>query len=74
MSALPPKADIHRSSRNVRFGPYADSCTAANSIVMSSLGSTHREIGQEPCLMALLFSAFCASVFVLLSVNIVLLL
>jgi len=24
-----------------------DSCTAANSIVMSSLGSTHREIDQE---------------------------
>jgi hypothetical protein len=39
---------------------------------MSSLGSTHREIGQETRLMALLFNAFCASVFVLLSVNIVL--
>jgi hypothetical protein len=24
MSALPPKADIHCSSRNVRFGPRAD--------------------------------------------------
>ena len=57
--------------RSVR-GPYPDLRTAANSIVMSSLGSTHREIGQETRLMAHLFNAFRASVFVLLSVNIVL--
>jgi hypothetical protein len=29
MSALPPKADIGTQSRNVRFVPKADSCTAA---------------------------------------------
>src|SRR6516165_9773164 len=29
MSALPPKADIGTQSRNVRFVPIADSCTAA---------------------------------------------
>ena len=28
MSALPPKADKERTSRNVRFVPKADSCTA----------------------------------------------
>src|SRR5262249_35751629 len=31
MSALPPKADIGTQSRNVRFVPQADSCTAAKS-------------------------------------------
>jgi hypothetical protein len=29
MSALPPKADIRRQLVDVRFGPEADSCTAA---------------------------------------------
>jgi hypothetical protein len=29
MSALPPKADIHRHERHVRFVPKADSCTTA---------------------------------------------
>ena len=29
MSALPPKADIGRAGRDVRFVPTADSCTAA---------------------------------------------
>jgi len=29
MSALPPISDISRTSREVRFGPKADSCTAA---------------------------------------------
>jgi hypothetical protein len=29
MSALPPKADIGTQSRDVRFVPKADSCTAA---------------------------------------------
>ena len=28
MSALPPKADIHRRCRNVRFVPEADMCSA----------------------------------------------
>src|SRR5262249_11429579 len=30
MSAIPPKADIGTQSRNVRFVPKADSCTATN--------------------------------------------
>jgi hypothetical protein len=30
MSALPPKADIGTQSRNVRFVPQPDSCSAAN--------------------------------------------
>jgi len=29
MSALPPKADMRGATRDVRFGPIADSCTAA---------------------------------------------
>jgi hypothetical protein len=29
MSALPPKADMCGATRDVRFGPIADSCTAA---------------------------------------------
>ena len=39
MSALPPKADMCGALANVRFGPIADSCTAANSI---SIRSTRR--------------------------------
>src|SRR5262249_58199147 len=31
ISALPPKADIDRACRDVRFVPKADICTAANS-------------------------------------------
>jgi hypothetical protein len=30
MSALPPKADIDKRGRHVRFVPKADICTAAN--------------------------------------------
>jgi hypothetical protein len=30
MSALPPKADIAGRDLDVRFGPKADSCSAAN--------------------------------------------
>ena len=33
MSALPSKADMCGAARDVRFGPTADSCTAANSIL-----------------------------------------
>src|SRR4029453_16233775 len=36
MSALPPKADMCGATRDVRFGPKADSCTAANSISIRS--------------------------------------
>src|SRR5262249_6822778 len=32
MSALPPKADKEQTSRDVRFVPKADSCTAANDV------------------------------------------
>jgi len=31
MSALPPKADIRQRNYHVRYGPQADSCTAAKS-------------------------------------------
>jgi hypothetical protein len=37
MSALPPKADLCGATSNVRYGPIADSCTAANSIAIRSL-------------------------------------
>jgi hypothetical protein len=30
MSALPPKVDMCGATRDVRFGPKADSCTAAD--------------------------------------------
>jgi hypothetical protein len=49
MSALPPKADMCGAARDVRFGPIADSCTAANSIAIRSphprspAASAHRE-------------------------------
>src|SRR5215472_4279375 len=33
MSALPPKADIGAQSRNVRFVPEADSCSAAKKLL-----------------------------------------
>ena len=39
MSALPPKADMCGATRDVRFVPIADSCTAANII---SIQSTRR--------------------------------
>jgi hypothetical protein len=32
MSALPPKADMCSATRDVRYGPEADSCTAASSL------------------------------------------
>src|SRR5690242_15402234 len=37
MSALPPKADMRSADRRVRFGPGADSCTAARSILFDHL-------------------------------------
>jgi hypothetical protein len=33
MSALPPKADMCGATTDVRFGPIADSCTTANSLL-----------------------------------------
>jgi len=35
MSALPPKADMCSALAHVRYGPIADSCTAANSPIRS---------------------------------------
>jgi hypothetical protein len=40
MSALPPKADIGTQSRNVRFVPKADICSAANSSLFDHLVGT----------------------------------
>jgi hypothetical protein len=37
MSALPPKADIGTQSRNVRFVPLADLCSAANGSLFDHL-------------------------------------
>src|SRR5262245_4299047 len=36
MSALPPKADIRSAKSNVRYGPIADSCSAAKGIAIGS--------------------------------------
>src|SRR5262249_12675770 len=36
MSALPPKADMCAATRDVRFGPKADSCTAPDNIFIRS--------------------------------------
>src|SRR6516164_6529237 len=36
MSALPPKADMCGARAHVRFGPKADSCSAAKSIAIRS--------------------------------------
>ena len=38
MSALPPKADIGTQSWNVRFVPKADSCAAANHLIVGASG------------------------------------
>jgi hypothetical protein len=37
MSALPPKADIRERVLDVRFGPKADSCSAAKSVLFDHL-------------------------------------
>jgi hypothetical protein len=34
LSALPPKADVRGAKSNVRFGPIADSCSAANRVAI----------------------------------------
>jgi hypothetical protein len=36
MSALPPKADMCSATRDVRFGPIADSCSATKWIAIRS--------------------------------------
>jgi hypothetical protein len=38
MSALPPKADICGAQAHVRYGPIADSCTAAKRSLFDHLG------------------------------------
>ena len=37
MSALPPKADMCGATSDVRFGPKADSCTAAEAALFDHL-------------------------------------
>jgi hypothetical protein len=37
MSALPPKADMCDAAMNVRFGPEADSCSAAKGSLFDHL-------------------------------------
>ena len=44
MSALPPKADIRERVLDVRFGPKANSCTAAKSLSFDHLVGEHEEI------------------------------
>jgi hypothetical protein len=46
MSALPPKADIGTQSRDVRFVPKADSCTAEKGLLFDHL------IGVTACVQA----------------------
>ena len=43
MSALPPKADKERTSRDVCFVPKADSCTATNARLFDHLGSEREQ-------------------------------
>src|SRR5215472_9266983 len=45
MSALPPKADIGTQSRDVRFVPKADSCTAAINAKLKR-GSAYRQLAR----------------------------
>jgi hypothetical protein len=39
MSALPPKADIRSALADVRFGPKADSCSAANRVAIRAFAA-----------------------------------
>src|SRR5262249_52416343 len=43
MSALPPKADMCGATRDVRYGPIADSCTAANQYLFDHLAGAERQ-------------------------------
>jgi hypothetical protein len=45
MSALPPKADIAKRDRDVRFGPLADSCTAERSLFDHLVGDGENLVG-----------------------------
>src|SRR5262249_6141152 len=45
MSALPPKADMCSALAHVRFGPKADSCTAANSLFDQFVRSPDERVG-----------------------------
>src|SRR5215831_14219321 len=48
MSALPPKADIETRSRDVRFVPKADSCSATKNGLVDHLISTHFDGSGQP--------------------------
>ena len=43
MSALPPKADMCGATRDVRFGPKADSCTAATASLFDHFVRCHKQ-------------------------------
>src|SRR5215475_8389400 len=43
MSALPPKANMCGATRDVRFGPKADSCTAAKRTLFDHLVSSREQ-------------------------------
>src|SRR5215510_4293941 len=45
MSALPPKADMCGATRDVRFGPIADSCSAAKSALFDHRAGSARIFG-----------------------------
>src|SRR5262249_49179244 len=53
MSALPPKADMCAATRDVRFGPIADSCSAAKESLFDHLVSAveqRRRHSETECL------------------------
>jgi hypothetical protein len=56
MSALPPKADMCIATSDVRFGPKADSCTAAKQSLFDHLvGAVEQRRGTvKPSVLAIL--------------------
>jgi len=47
MSALPPKADMCGATRDVRFGPIADTCIAANCALFDHGICLHENSGRN---------------------------
>ena len=65
MSALPPKADIGTQSRNVRFVPLADSCSAAKKFLRRAFTCARWRInslagGNNGCRVALADAEYAA--------------